>query len=152
MVGTTVASGEPNIHFPSNLFEFEPIEIGLTEYPIQIYEIFNGGDVACDIEIDSSEADLLNKENFNQTILKCLTDTNISIPPGSLFETKWSFSPIEAKTYMVNSIIDQKNLNFYFKICCIIRLISNSKSTIKKQVWLLLNVLAMTRNSSRMLL
>ena len=36
MVGTTVAHNEPNIHFPSGLYELEPIEIGLGEYPIQV--------------------------------------------------------------------------------------------------------------------
>lgn len=99
MVGTTVAHNEPNIHFPNSLYEFEPIEIGLSEYPIQIYEIYNGGNVACDVEIDASALDNLNAENYSRAILKYLTENKIQIQPGSLFETKWIFSPIEAKTY-----------------------------------------------------
>ncbi len=102
MVGTTVGPGEPNIHFPNNIYEFEPVEIGLNEYPIQIYEIYNGGDVACDIEIDASAIQKLNEENYAQQILQCLTDKRITIQPGSLYETKWSFSPIEAKTYFAD--------------------------------------------------
>ena len=101
MVGTTVANGEPNIHFPNSVYEFEPIEIGLSDYPIQVYEIYNGGNVACDVEIDSSSIDTLNEENYSQSVLKCLTDKKICIQPGALIETKWIFRPIEAKTYNV---------------------------------------------------
>ena len=100
-MGTTVAHNEPNIHFPSPVFEFEPIEIGLNEYPIQVYEIYNGGNVVCDVEIDHSALKILNEENYSQQIIKCLTDENIRIEPGALYETKWIFSPIEAKTYNV---------------------------------------------------
>lgn len=110
MVGTTVNNDEPNIHFPSSLYEFEPIEIGLTEYPIQIYEIYNGGNVACDVEIDSSAVAKLNEDNYAHTILKCLTESRIRIEPGALFETKWIFSPIEAKTYNVNN-----NFTFFYR-------------------------------------
>lgn len=104
LIGTTVANGEPLINFSSSLFEFEPVEIGLTEYPIQIYEIYNGSDVSCDVEIDTSSLNDLNNENYCQSILECLSPKRIRIQPGTLFETKWRFSPIEAKTYTVNHL------------------------------------------------
>ena len=101
MIGNTVLNGEPLINFSSTLFEFEPVEIGLNEYPIQIYEIYNGSDVPCVIEIDSSALIQLNYENYASTILECLSPSRLKIQPGALFETKWRFSPIEAKTYIV---------------------------------------------------
>lgn len=96
-----MSNGEALINFSSSQFEFEPIEIGLTEYPIQIYELYNGSDIACDVEIDASSTNDLNSENYSQSILECLSPKKLTIQPGVLFETKWRFSPIEAKTYNV---------------------------------------------------
>jgi hypothetical protein len=108
-----VTINEPNIHFPNSIYELEPIEIGLSEYPIQIYEIYNGGNVACDIEIDSSAVDKLNEQNYAIEILRCLTESSIRIEPGTLFETKWIFAPVEAKTYNadIKFLVNGKDLN-----------------------------------------
>ena len=100
-MGMTVPNNEPSIYFPSGLFELEPIEIGLTDYPAQIYELFNGGDVATEVEIDTSAVDDLNEANYMQPILKLLSPNFVTVQPGSIFETKWKFCPIEAKTYQV---------------------------------------------------
>jgi hypothetical protein len=97
-----VPNNEPHVYFPSSKFEFEPVEIGLMEYPIQVYELYNGGDVPAEVEIDSSFLDELNQENYSRPILKCLTESTVIIPPGACFETKWKFSPVEPKTYEVN--------------------------------------------------
>ncbi len=108
-----MTNNEPNIHFPNSIYELEPIEIGLSDYPIQIYEIYNGGNVACDIEIDSSAIEQLNEENYAAEILRCLTEARIRIEPGALFETKWLFAPLEAKTYNVDIkfIVNGKDIN-----------------------------------------
>lgn len=79
----------------------EPVEIGLTEYPIQTYALFNAGDVPAEVEIDPSLIEDLNQESYSSNILKCLSQNVITIPPGTSFDTKWKFSPIEAKTYLV---------------------------------------------------
>lgn len=107
-----MSNNEALINFSSNLFEFEPVEIGLSEYPIQIYEIYNGSDAACDLEIDTSAVNELNYENYCQTVLECLSPQKLTIQPGILFETKWRFSPFEAKTYSV--IIKNYNFKVYF--------------------------------------
>lgn len=107
-----MARNEPFVFFPSSKFEMEPVDIGLTEYPIQVYELFNGGDIGAEVEIDYSLIDELNADNYARPILKCLTDSVIRIPPGSCFETKWKFSPIEAKTYEVDILFKVNKVNF----------------------------------------
>jgi hypothetical protein len=89
------------VFFPSNKFEFEPVDIGLNEYPIQVFELYNGGDVPAQVEIDYSLTEDLKQANYQTDILKCLSDRVISIPASSSVETKWRFQPIEAKTYQV---------------------------------------------------
>ena len=90
----------------------EPVDIGLAEYPIQMYELFNGGDIGAEVEIDYSLVDQLNEENFSRPILKCLTDNVIHIQAGSCFETKWKFAPIEAKTYEVDILFKVNKVQF----------------------------------------
>ena len=114
-MGTTVPRNEPYIFFPSSKFELEPVEIGLNEYPIQVYELFNGGDVTAEVEIDYSFIDDLNQENYSRPILKCLTDNEIRIAPGSCYETKWKFAPIEAKTYQVRNRNRFLSIHSYLK-------------------------------------
>lgn len=96
-----MSTGEAFVYFPVNKYEFEPVEIGLNEYPIQVYELYNGGEVPAQVEIDCSMIEEANQNNYMANILKCLSEEVISIAPGSCFETKWRFSPIEAKTYQV---------------------------------------------------
>jgi hypothetical protein len=113
-VGATSIPNDSYLYFPSNKFEFEPVEIGLIEYPVQIYELYNGGDSPANVEIDCSSLEYLNAENYMHPILKCLTPEKIVIPPASGFETKWKFSPIESRTYQVN--LDQINRFYYINI------------------------------------
>lgn len=101
MIGTTTLNGEPFVYFPTNRFEFEPVEIGLTEYPIQVYELFNGGDVPARVEIDTTFVQELNENNYATDVLQCVSNGVVTIPPGCSADTKWRFSPIEAKTYQV---------------------------------------------------
>jgi hypothetical protein len=104
LVGTTVPSNESFVFFPSSKYEFEPVEVGLNEYPIQVYEIYNGGDLPARLEIDDSSLDEFNAENYSSNILECLSKSELVIPPRSCVETKWRFSPLEAKTYQVDVI------------------------------------------------
>ena len=107
-----MARNEPYVFFPSSKFEMEPVEIGLAEYPIQVYELFNGGDMVAEVDIDYTLIDELNGDNFSRPILKCLSDNTINIPPGSCYETKWTFAPIEAKTYEVDILFKVNNVHF----------------------------------------
>jgi hypothetical protein len=100
-IGVTINKNEPYVYLPSTKFDLEPVEIGILEFPIQIFELYNGGDVPVDVEIDDSALEDLNYDSFSWPILKCLTKNKIVIPPRSSFETKWQFAPIEAKTYQV---------------------------------------------------
>lgn len=100
-IGTTIQKGEPYVYFPSNKFEFQPVEIGLNDFPIQTFDLYNAGDVPARVEIDASLVEEMNSENYSSSILKCLSNSILTIPPGVAFETRWKFSPIEAKTYRV---------------------------------------------------
>lgn len=112
MVGNTAPANEPFVYFPWLSFVLKPVEIGLTEYPIQVFEIYNGGSVAAEIEIDDSMLEELNMENYASYILECMSKSKLTIPPRSSVETKWKFSPLEAKTYMVNTLYHSRNFRF----------------------------------------
>ena len=77
------------------------------DYPIQIFEIYNGGDKSARVQIDTTQLMNLSMQNYSHNILECLTEEEILIPPGTSFPTKWRFSPLEAKTYQVSSISSQ---------------------------------------------
>lgn len=76
--------------------------IGLSEYSVQIYELYNGGDTTATVDIDDSLLEDLVEQNFSRPILKCMSPKTFAVLPGSTYETKWKFSPIEAKTYQVD--------------------------------------------------
>ena len=86
--------------------------IGLGEYPVQIYELYNGGDSVAHVEIDSSLLDELGAQNYSRPILKCVTPKKFNVLPGTSYETKWKFQPIEAKTYMVDVSFKINNITF----------------------------------------
>jgi hypothetical protein len=100
------------VFFPAAKYDFEPVEIGLAEYPIQVYEIYNGGDLPARLAIDDSSLDEFNAENYSSSILECLTKHELVIPPRSSVETKWKFSPLEAKTYQVDVIFKVNDTKF----------------------------------------
>lgn len=112
LIGTTIANTEPYVYFPTSRFEFEPVEIGLSEHPIQIYELYNGGEVPARVEIDCTLVQEANENNYMSDILKCVSNSVITIAPGCAVETKWRFSPIEAKTYQVRIFTVTIKINF----------------------------------------
>ncbi len=101
MSGVTVPTHTPYVYFPTNKYQFLPVEIGLLDYPIQIFELYNGGDKPARVQIDTSQLINLSIQNYSHNVLECLSEDEIIIPPGTSYPTKWKFSPLEAKTYQV---------------------------------------------------
>ena len=52
-VGTTTSAGQPYLHFHSDRFEFTNVPVGETQTAIQIYELYNGGSIPVQFEIDT---------------------------------------------------------------------------------------------------
>ncbi|XP_050388962.1 cilia- and flagella-associated protein 65 [Patella vulgata] len=100
-IGVTVEPDRKYIHFPSNKHMFTPVPVGEKVSPIQIYELYNGGAVSVNYEFDLTSLALLQQENFDQPIFECLNPLG-EILPGRYVSIEWRFSPLEAKTYMVD--------------------------------------------------
>ncbi|ESO88046.1 hypothetical protein LOTGIDRAFT_219687 [Lottia gigantea] len=100
-IGVTVEADRNYIHFSSNKHMFTPVPVGEKTSPIQIYELYNGGAQSVRYELDLASLDLLQQENFDQPIFECL-DPIGEILPGKCVAVEWRFSPLEAKTYMVD--------------------------------------------------
>ncbi|XP_069108657.1 cilia- and flagella-associated protein 65-like isoform X1 [Argopecten irradians] len=107
-VGVTVEPERRYIHFPSNKHMFTPIPVGEKNAPKQTYDMYNGGAVPVKFHIDLAPLDLLKKENYDQPIFECLNPVG-EIQPGRTLAVDWRFSPIEAKTYMVDVPIHVHN-------------------------------------------
>ncbi|XP_062482789.1 cilia- and flagella-associated protein 65 isoform X1 [Pezoporus occidentalis] len=99
--GVTVEEGQQYIHFTSSKHLFTPIAIGTSHPPTQIYELYNGGSVPVIFEVQLDEVMKIQKENFQHPVFVCLTPRG-EIPPGITGHIEWIFSPLEARTYMVD--------------------------------------------------
>ncbi|XP_071101269.1 cilia- and flagella-associated protein 65-like isoform X1 [Haliotis cracherodii] len=100
-IGVTVEPERRYIHFPSNKHLFTPVPVGEQNSPKQVYELYNGGAVPVRYEFDLTPLDLIRQENFDQPIFECLNPIG-EIPPGRSVALEWRFSPLEAKTYMID--------------------------------------------------
>ncbi|XP_009909465.2 cilia- and flagella-associated protein 65 [Dryobates pubescens] len=99
--GVTMERDQPYIHFPSTSHLFTPIAIGTTHPPTQIYKLYNGGSVPVTFEVQLDNVVRIQKNNFGHPVFVCLTPRG-EIPPGTTGHIEWVFSPLEARTYMVD--------------------------------------------------
>ena len=51
-VGVTVDPESYYVHFPTTRHLFEPVPVGGTSPPVQVYELYNGGSRAVNYELD----------------------------------------------------------------------------------------------------
>ncbi|XP_071497349.1 cilia- and flagella-associated protein 65-like [Diadema antillarum] len=99
--GVTVNESRRYVHFPSNKHMFSPVPIGGVINPKQVYELYNGGSMEVMYQLDLTALELIQEENFNHKIFECLNPKGV-IPSGKTANIEWIFSPLEAKTYMVD--------------------------------------------------
>ncbi|NXD78761.1 CFA65 protein, partial [Halcyon senegalensis] len=100
-IGTTVAQDQRYLHFTSTKHLFTPIAIGTSHPPIQIYELYNGSSVPVTFEVQLDDIVRIQKDNFEHPVFVCLTPRG-EIPPGTTGHIEWIFSPLEARTYLVD--------------------------------------------------
>ncbi|XP_006820550.2 cilia- and flagella-associated protein 65-like [Saccoglossus kowalevskii] len=100
-IGVTVEPERKYVHFPSNKHMFYPVPIGASANPKQVYELYNGGAIPVTYELDLTALEYVRQENFYHDIFECLNPTG-EILPGRTAYVEWIFSPLEAKTYMVD--------------------------------------------------
>ncbi|XP_041477861.1 LOW QUALITY PROTEIN: cilia- and flagella-associated protein 65-like [Lytechinus variegatus] len=99
--GVTVSQDRRYVHFPSNKHMFSPVPIGGVINPKQVYELYNGGGMEVMYQLDLTALEQIQEENFNHRIFDCLNPKGV-IPAGRTAKVEWIFSPLEAKTYMVD--------------------------------------------------
>ncbi|XP_043931157.1 cilia- and flagella-associated protein 65 [Protopterus annectens] len=100
-IGVTVEKERHYVHFHSTKHVFEPVPIGSSSPPKQIYELYNGGSVPVVYEILLEPLWHVQEENFQHPIFQCLNPRG-GILPGMTAHIEWIFSPLEAKTYSVD--------------------------------------------------
>lgn len=100
-VGTTTSVNQPYLHFHSDRHDFTNVPVGETQTAIQIYELYNGGSVPVQYEIDTKPLYELQMENFNSAVMECLTPKGV-VAPGRFGTVLFKFSPLEAKVYSVS--------------------------------------------------
>ncbi|XP_014674657.1 PREDICTED: coiled-coil domain-containing protein 108-like isoform X2 [Priapulus caudatus] len=103
-VGVTVPPERPYLHIAQTSHTFNPQPIGESSYPVQSYELYNGGGVPVKFSLDLRGLDELQQENYQYEIVACLTPKG-EIQPGCKAAVKWRFAPLEAKTYSVGVAI-----------------------------------------------
>ncbi|NWI54385.1 CFA65 protein, partial [Calyptomena viridis] len=100
-IGVTVEHDQQYVHFASTKHLFTPIAVGGSRPPTQIYKLYNGGSVPVMFEVQLDNIVRIQEENFQHPVFVCLTPRG-EIPPGKAGHIKWIFSPLEAKTYLVD--------------------------------------------------
>lgn len=101
MVGVTVEPGRRYIHFPGSKHIFNPVAVGSPSPPKQLYEVYNGGSVSVMYEVNLAPLAELQNENFDHPVLTCLNPQG-EVLPGTCNNIEFIFSPLEAKTYLVD--------------------------------------------------
>ncbi|NXX36820.1 CFA65 protein, partial [Nicator chloris] len=100
----TVEHDQRYVHFASTKHVFAPIAVGGSHPPTQIYKLYNGGSMPVTFEIQLDNIVKIQEKNFQHPVFVCLTPRG-EIPPGETGHIEWIFSPLEAKTYMVDVLI-----------------------------------------------
>ncbi|NXK96416.1 CFA65 protein, partial [Formicarius rufipectus] len=100
-VGVTVEHDRRYVHFASTKHLFTPIAVGGSRPPTQIYKLYNGGSMPVIFEVQLDNIVRIQEENFQHPVFVCLTPRG-EIPPGKTGYMEWIFSPLEAKTYLVD--------------------------------------------------
>ncbi|NXC02043.1 CFA65 protein, partial [Orthonyx spaldingii] len=97
----TVERDQRYVHFASNKHVFAPIAVGGSYPPTQIYKLYNGGSMPVTFEVQLDNIVKIQEKNFKHSVFVCLTPRG-EIPPGETGHIEWIFSPLEAKTYLVD--------------------------------------------------
>ncbi|NWU01695.1 CFA65 protein, partial [Urocynchramus pylzowi] len=103
--GVTVERDQRYVHFASTKHVFAPIAVGRSQPPTQIYKLYNGGSMPVTFEVQQDNIVKIREKNFQHSVFVCLTPRG-EIPPGESGHIEWIFSPLEAKTYTVDVVID----------------------------------------------
>ena len=72
--------------------------------PVQVFDMYNGGAVPVAYRFDLSGLENVRSENFNQQIFSVVNPIG-DVLPGQTVSIEWHFNPIEAKTYMVGTLL-----------------------------------------------
>ncbi|NWY90179.1 CFA65 protein, partial [Loxia curvirostra] len=102
--GVTVEHDQRYVHFASTKHIFAPIAVGRSHPPTQIYKLYNGGSMPVTFEVQLDNIVKIQEKNFQHPVFVCLTPRG-EIPPGESGHIGWIFSPLEAKTYEVDVVI-----------------------------------------------
>lgn len=100
-IGVTVDPDSYYVHFASTRHLFEPVPVGGTSPPVQVYELYNGGSRVVKYELDMEPLAQVQAQNYGCRIFECLNPSG-EIPPGCAALIYWQFAPLEARTYMVD--------------------------------------------------
>ncbi|XP_015724709.1 cilia- and flagella-associated protein 65 isoform X2 [Coturnix japonica] len=99
--GVTVEREQRYVHFVSSKHLFTPIAIGTSHPPKQSYELYNGGSTTVMFEVQLDNIVMVQEDNNQHPVFTCLTPRG-EIAPGTTGHIEWIFSPLEAKTYLVD--------------------------------------------------
>ncbi|KAL9957579.1 hypothetical protein ACROYT_G034498 [Oculina patagonica] len=100
-IGVTVDPDSFYVHFANTRHMFEPVPVGGTSPPVQVYELYNGGARVVKYELDMEPLAQVQAQNYGCRIFECLNPSG-EIPPGCAALIYWQFAPLEARTYMVD--------------------------------------------------
>lgn len=100
-IGVTVDPESFYVHFANTRHMFEPVAVGGTSPPVQVYELYNGGAREVNYELDTEPLAQIQAQNYGCRIFECLNPSG-EIPPGCVAFIYWQFAPLEARTYMVD--------------------------------------------------
>ncbi|NWZ42293.1 CFA65 protein, partial [Brachypodius atriceps] len=103
-ISVTVERDQRYVHFASTKHFFAPVAVGGSHPPTQIYKLYNGGSMPVTFEVQLDNIVKIQEKNFKHPVFVCLTPRG-EIPPGETGHIEWIFSPLEAKTYMVDVLI-----------------------------------------------
>jgi len=101
LTGKTLDLGVPVLEYLSTEYFFQPVALGETLPPVQLYELRNIGTAPVSYIMDATPLEHLKNAAYGFQVLECLNPQG-TVPVGGSTFVKFRFQPIEAKTYQVD--------------------------------------------------
>ncbi|KAJ3020998.1 hypothetical protein HKX48_009403 [Thoreauomyces humboldtii] len=89
------------LHFQGTVHDFNPVEIGTVDPPVQTYQLMNRGATQLEYTMDLSLLKDVKHANHDVDIFDCQQTSGV-IAPGAIENIKWVFNPFECKQYEVD--------------------------------------------------
>ena len=106
--GHSVIKSKQFLQIPISQYSFEPIEVGDTHPPVQMYRMINKSSTPLNYQVDAKVLETLKLSNSGFEILHCANMKGV-IPANGIVFLEWIFRPLSNASHNIEVPISIKN-------------------------------------------